>query len=312
MLKDRLTAALDAAGYRHRLAPIGIVEELARNLCELREQGLLAESLYERYVRHFVFTPPSEVPEPRTLIVVAFASPAVKVRFHLDSGPLEAVVPPTYVSSAGGARCLAILRSILGPAGHAVERARVPNKLLSARTGLARYGRNNLAYVGGMGTFARLDAYCTDADLQADEPATGSLLMNACETCRDCYDACPTGCIPRDGTVIDARRCLTYLNEGEGKWPDWLDPKAHNSLLGCMRCQESCPVDRRYLGQSEVTVEFDREETEIILRDIPVDQLPDTVLAKLKKLDLEEYSTVLGRNLLALRDAARSAGCPSL
>jgi epoxyqueuosine reductase len=304
MVKEGLTAALDAAGYRHRLAPIGIVEELVQNLRELREQGLLTESFYAQYAKHFVFTPPSEVPEPRTLIVVAIVSPAVNVRFHLDTGPLEATIPPTYVSSAGGTRCLAILRSILGPAGYAVERAHVPNKLLAARTGLARYGRNNLAYVGGMGTFARLDAYCTDADLRAEgHHATGSLLMSACGTCRNCHDACPTGCIPRDGTVIDARRCLTYLNEDEGEWPEWLDPRAHNSLVGCMRCQEVCPADRHYLGQNEVVAEFDREETEIIFRNLPDDQLPDAVLAKLRELDLEEYSTVLGRNLLALRDA---------
>ncbi len=40
-------------------------------------------------------------------IVVASPSLPVKVRFHLESGPLEAVVSPTYVSSAGGLWCLA-------------------------------------------------------------------------------------------------------------------------------------------------------------------------------------------------------------
>ena len=52
-----------------------------------------------------------------------------------------------------------------------------------------------------------------------------------------------------------------------------------------------------------MVAEFDREETEIILENLPTEQLPDAVLAKLKALDLEEYSSVLGRNLLALRDA---------
>ena len=57
--------------------------------------------------------------------------------------------------------------------------------------------------------------------------------------------------------------------------------------------------------------EFDREETEIILKNLPPEELPVPVLAKLKELDLEEYSPVLGRNLLALRDAAR-IGRPGL
>jgi epoxyqueuosine reductase len=304
MIKEQLTAALNAAGYRHRFAPIRIVEELDRDLRELRERGLIAESFYERYMKHLVFTPPSEVPEPRTLVVAAVASPPVRALFHLDTGPLEATIPPGYISFYEHTHCLAILRSILGPAGHAVARAHVPSKLLAARTGLAQYGRNNLAYVKGLGSIARLEVFCTDADLQADEfNVKHDLLMTPCLSCRECHDRCPTGCIPDDGTVIDARRCLTYLNENEGEWPDWLDPAAHNCLVGCMRCQETCPVDRHYLRHGDVVAEFDREETEIILRDLPAGQLPDTVLFKLKELDLEDYSTVLGRNLLALREA---------
>jgi epoxyqueuosine reductase len=175
------------------------------------------------------------------------------------------------------------------------------------RTGLARYGRNNLAYVVGMGTYARLDAFCTDADLQAEVHRTkGSMLMSSCPPCRNCHHVCPTGCIPHAGTVIDAGRCLTYLNEHEGEWPDWLDPDAHNSLVGCMRCQEMCPANRYYLRKEAVVADFDREETEIILENLPPERLPKTLLTKLTELDLEECSTVLGRNLRALADVPKS------
>lgn len=305
---DGLTGALDTAlktgGYVHRLAPIDITDRLDGDLAALREQGLLAESLYLRYARSLEFTPPSGVSEPRTLIVVAWPSPAVKVRFEFDGGPLDAVIPPTYIFSAGRARCLETLRSVLSGSGHSVALARVPDKLLAARTGLAQYGRNNLAYVRGMGSFARLDVFCTDADLQSEVPEfKGSLRMSPCPPCRNCHHHCPTGCIPYDGTVIDARRCLTYLNEEEGEWPAWLDPKAHNSLVGCMRCQEMCPADRYYLRKEAVVARFDREETDVILRNLPAGQLPPTLRAKLEGLDLLEYSTVLGRNLLALRGA---------
>ncbi|MBN1631718.1 MAG: hypothetical protein JW990_18335 [Thermoleophilia bacterium] len=303
-LAEILKAALTAAGYRHRLAPAGMVARLDKEIQGLLEQGLLAESLYSEYSGSFTFSPPPEVPGPRTLIVAAWPSPAVKVRFHMDDGPLEALIPPTYVSSAGRARCLEILRSVLEEAGHAVAQARVPNKLLAARTGLARYGRNNLAYFRGMGTFARLDVFCTDADLGAVEPEIrGSLRMSSCPPCRNCHHHCPTGCIPYDGTVIDATRCLTELNENEGDWPEWLDPRVHHTLVGCMRCQEMCPADRYYLRKEPVVAEFDRSETAIVLQNLPAERLPENVRSKLRELDLEEYSTVLGRNLLALKHA---------
>jgi len=297
-----LGAALTAAGYRSRLAPVRIAEEVEHTIAGLVGQGLLAQSLYDEYAGYLKFVPPPEVPEPKTLIVVAWPSPAVKVRFHLDAGPLEAIIPPTYISSAGRARCLEVIRSVLGPLGHSVARAPGPVKLLAVRAGLARYGRNNLAYVPGLGSYMRLDAFCTDADLQAQEHLTkGSMLMSSCPPCRNCHHVCPTGCIPHAGTVIDAGRCLTHLNENEGEWPEWLDPAAHRCLVGCMRCQEMCPANRYYLRNEPVVAEFDAAETAIILENRSPKGLPEDVRIKLRDLDLEEYSSVLGRNLLALR-----------
>ena len=303
-LASAILAALGEAGYRSRLAPIHLVEQARQTLLELREQGLVSEKLSEEYGVGRQFSPPPEVPEPRTLVVVAYPSPAVRVRFQLASGPLEAVIPPTYISASGTERALEVLRSLLEPAGHSVARTRAPVKLLAVRSGLAHYGRNNVAYVRNLGSLVRLDVFCTDADLGAKEYKTkASQLMSCCPPCRNCHHVCPTGCIPLAGTVIDATRCLTYLNEREGEWPDWLDPRGHNSLVGCMRCQELCPANRYYLRVQKVVAEFDREETEIILRNLPPEQLPERVRVKLKELDLEGYSTVLGRNLLALAEA---------
>jgi len=301
-----LDDALTPAGYRHKTAPVGIVQQLASDMEELRDKGLLSNDYWQRYGRAFRFDPPPEVPEPRTLIVVAWASPAVKVVFHTDAGPLETVLPPTYFSQAGQARCLEILREVLGGAGHSVARVRAPNKLLAVRTGLARYGRNNLAYVDNMGTYARLDVYCTDADLQAREPdAKRNMMLSTCSSCHACHFSCPTGAIPYDGTVIDALRCLTHLNENEGPWPDWVDPQDHNGLLGCMRCQETCPANRSFLRLKAVVAEFDRDETAIILEGRTPECLPAGLRAKLDRIDLGNDSVILGRNLRALCDAAR-------
>ena len=304
-LKAELGAVLTQAGYRHRFVPISIVQKLEATLLGLRRDGLLAESLYEQYHASLEFVPPPEVPEPRTLVVVAYPSPAVKVRFELDSGPLEAVIPPTYLSSSVRERCLELLESVLAPAGYSAANVRLPKKLLAVKAGLAHFGRNNLAYVKGLGSKVRLEVFCTDADLQAHEHVNkGSDLMSSCPPCRNCHHHCPTGCIPHSGTVIDASRCLTYLNENEGEWPEDLDPLAHHCLVGCMRCQDLCPANRYYARKQELVAEFDRRETGIILENRSPEALPDELRAKLAALDLDEYSPVLGRNLLALKNAS--------
>jgi len=196
---------------------------------------------------------------------------------------------------------------VLEPAGFRVARARTPLKLLAVRTGLAQYGRNNITYVRGMGSFADLNAFCTDAPLQAEDYRTkGSWRLSCCPPCRNCHHVCPTGCIPYDGKVIDAERCLTYLNEHEEAFPQWLDAGSHNALVGCMRCQEMCPANRVYLRIPKVVAEFDHEETAWVLRGLPADQLPEGVREKLRRLDMEGYSTVIGRNLQALAAAEKN------
>jgi len=320
-LIDAIEKGFREAGFGHRLVGVEVTRNLDETFAMLLERGLLSESLYKEYADSLRFEPPPRVPAVRSLVVAATPSPPVKVRFHLDSGPLEAVIPPTYISSASRARCLRLLEEVLVPQGFSVARVPVPVKLLAVRTGLAEYGRNNIAYVHALGSFVRLDAFATDADLVSPgepraglspflvggrEPASGHWSpprrMGSCGACHACYHACPTGCIPfpEEGVVIAAERCLTYLNEHEGDWPDRLDPAAHNCLVGCMRCQLVCPANKYYLRREEVVEEFDLDETEIVLRNLPAEALPGSVLSKLSRLDLDEYSTVLGRNLRAL------------
>jgi epoxyqueuosine reductase len=310
-LRAELAASLEQAGIQHALAPAGVVASLRDEVLGVRDRGLLAESLFDSYQEYWRFVAPDGVAEPRTLIVVAWQSLPLKIRFQLAEGPLDAVVPPTYISAQGRARCLEVVRSVLGPAGHSVGWARVPVKLLSARTGLTRYGRNNIAYAPVLGSYVRLGALCTDADLGAtgwDMPGAGDAglqFLDQCTYCHACQRACPTGCIPEDGTVIDAARCLTEANENEGDWPPWIPAESHNSLVGCMRCQEACPVDRAYLGREAALIaEFDRDETELILKGPAADDLPARLKTRLATVELDEYLPVLGRNLRALIDAA--------
>ncbi len=317
-LTAALRTALTAAGFAHREAPVSVAADLEGILADLQDRGEVTETLLAEYRESLTFSCPNGVGEVRALIVVASPSPPVKVRFHLESGPFEAVIPPTYISNDSRERALAAMRSVLDPAGYTVARARLPLKLLAVRTGLAQYGRNNVAYVRNMGSFVRLDAFCTDAPLAVEDfKGKGSWRLSSCPPCRNCHHVCPTGCIPYDGQVIDAERCLTFYNEHEGEWPDDLDPMGHNCLVGCVLCQERCPVDRVYLRIPKVVAEFDHEETRWILCDLPAEQLPAELRAKLVAIEMDEYSTVLGRNLRALaaasaaRDSAYNGSAPS-
>ena len=85
---------------------------------------------------------------------------------------------------------------ILGRTGFSVARVPVPVKLLAVRSGLAEYGRNNLAYVRGLGSQVRW-THSPPTPTWFRCPANWSPVrrMDACGPAMP-VSACPTGCIP--------------------------------------------------------------------------------------------------------------------
>jgi len=130
--------------------------------------------------------------------------------------------------------------------------------------------------------------------------------MDACADCTSCRNSCPTGSILKDRPLIDAERCLCFLNEHPGDFPDWVHPSWHNSIVGCILCQEACPQNQ---GQSDPMTdlgEFTSDETELLLNQVPLESLSSALRSKLEKINMTVYYQCLSRNLRVLLD---NSGC---
>jgi epoxyqueuosine reductase len=182
--------------------------------------------------------------------------------------------------------------------GHQVAQAVLPKKLLAVRSGLAAYGKNNIAYVDGMGSFHQLVAFYSDLPCQEDdwqEPR----MMERCQKCTACLHKCPTGAITSERFLLHAEQCITLHNEEPSNvpFPAWLDPSWHNCLIGCMHCQRVCPENKEFLEWIEEGAEFSTEETTLILEGVPLDQLPAETVNKLEQWDLVDLLDIIPRNL---------------
>lgn len=237
-----------------------------------------------------------------TIILLAAPRPAHRITFRLSGRTLAAVLPPTYLFYRRIFEEIRLeLAGLLGE-GARLAILNAPLKAVAARLGLASYGRNNLAYVPGMGSLHQLLGFLAEGvDLRPTKRVTPRLL-GACEACRACRGACPTGAIDPDRILLRAERCLTYLNEEPGSWPEWLPAAAHRSLVGCLACQEICPENKGLLRFEEVQQGFSQEETERILGGDPdeTDPLWRRIEEKLAAIGLPGYGAILGRNLRAL------------
>lgn len=295
-----LRSRLEEEGYQSRTVSVQHLRDLQESIEGSHSRGLLNEEFYQERLTSFTFKPSNLLPKATSLIVVAVPRPTIRAIFTWRGESVPLLIPPTYTAyHETDRRVRDLLSKVLTPGGYCVAQAALPLKTLAVRSGLGDYGRNNICYVPGMGSFHQLAAFYTDLPSHEDswrEPK----MMERCQSCQACLKGCPTGAITSERFLIRAERCLSFHNERAAKFPAWIGPSWHNCVVGCLRCQGVCPQNVSFLKWIEEGEVFSEEETTLILDCVPQDRLPTETVKKLEKLELIEYLDVLPRNLDAL------------
>jgi epoxyqueuosine reductase len=284
----------------YRIVGIEHLPELETKIQQQYSNGSFEEKFFQERLTSFRFKQPDNQSNERSVIIVAIPQPIVIVNFSRKGSVCPVTIPPTYDLQTDKVIKESI-EKILNPAGYIVSRARIPEKMLAACSGLMQYGRNNIGYVPGFGSFHRTVAFYTDLPCDADswEPP---VLMERCLRCKACIKACPTMAIGEDRFLLHAERCITFHNEHLKEMPDYINPSLHHCLLGCMICQKVCPENRKFADWVEVKEHFSEEETSLILDGIPLEKLAPDTRQKLERLSLAEDYSLLARNLGLLLD----------
>jgi epoxyqueuosine reductase len=287
------------------MVPIEHLADLQHDVETLREQSFIDQILDETYLqRNYDFTLHEQFPAARSLIIVAAPCQNIQTVFIHNGQRIPVMLPAGYgLEDINRHQVETIIPEILSQEGYELRQARVPEKLLAVRSGLGTYGRNNVCYVPGMGSFHTLAAFYSDLPCETDTWQEAAL-SEECRTCSICLRQCPTGAIVEDRVLIHAERCLTFFNELPGDFPEWLDPTWHHCLVGCLKCQHVCPQNKKFANTVGEIVEFTGDETDFLLQWQPGEgDIPETLHQKLLKLGLRHYSRVLARNLHAVLDA---------
>jgi epoxyqueuosine reductase len=301
-IKEEVHRTLREKNIESRIVAVSRLEDLRREIEERKESAPFSDQFFQDYLGWMEYQPPQDLKNARSLIVCGYPVPMHRIIFAYRDRKIPILVPPTYLRySLAFKTCEQALGQVLIPRGYKTAVAKVPDKLLAARSGLGRYGRNNIFYLEGKGSFVRLLAFFSDLPVDADvwhEPR----MLEACGKCRACLKNCPTSAIKEDRFLINAERCLTYFTEmaADRPFPDWIDPAWHNCLVGCMKCQSVCPENAKVKDWVETIAEFDETETVRLLEPVKFETLSKGLAEKIEAADLRSLYEVLPRNLKPL------------
>jgi len=292
--------------YQYRVMSIQHLRELQENFETLDSQGKISNHpVFRSYIDEKQHQLPESFPEAKSVIVMAVFTPMMTVDFHYQ-GKIHAIQVSHYYEDGITEDQLksTILNKIIGDNQYRVENAKmhVLLKRLAVRTGLGKYGRNNICYVDGMGSFLKLFAFFTDFSFDEDNWKDAEM-MESCKNCRVCRTQCPTGAISEDNFVIDVEKCIPLYNEVPGEFPDWIDSSSHNALMGCLRCQLPCPANSEVVKKGQKLDPISEEETRKILDGSSDDELYLSLSEKLRMFIPEHayyYFPVITRNLRVL------------
>lgn len=267
VLSSGLTDAVLAIGRGSGLHPVGVTtadvfEETRRHLFDRRRQGLHADMQFT-YRNPDRSTDPSRIlPGARTLVVGAWSYRQSESPLRTAGGDVDpeagrdSTSPQGRVARYAREDHYASLRAALtAVAAHLRSqgwRATVVcddnalvDRAAAHRAGIGWFGKNSLLLVPGAGSWFVLGSVVTDAPLRPTPLMAGAPAAHGegCGSCSRCLTACPTGALVAPG-VVDARRCLAWLVQAPGSFPDEFRVALGDRIYGCDECQQVCPINR--------------------------------------------------------------------
>ena len=290
-------------GFRYKSVPVSRLHDLEKEYMSTLKNNGFDGKLYEKSISRLSFNIPENFPGAESIVIIAVPSYRSEACFRYSGKDYQLTIPPTYIGyNDTPGEVQKIISESLNPIDYKFVKTVLPLKILAVHSGLAYYGRNNITYIEGLGSFYQLVSFFSNMPAE-DHDWYGLRMLGRCEHCSACVKVCPTGTINDDRFLIKAERCITFFNENGYEFPEWMNAEAHNSLIGCMLCQYICPENKKIRDFVDHKTWFTEKETDDILKADKLDDLDNEARTKLMSLDLIDTHTdfnTLKRNLIIL------------
>lgn len=284
-------------GDRLKVISIEHLKELRRIIENFKDQEELND--FQKWIinKLYQFQIPREDFKVNSIILIAIHHP-----FYAKVDFIKEGKKKTFLSlvNCDFNKTEEYLRKFVEENGYSIKLAKnLPMKRLGAHSGLAKYGRNNITYINGLGSNFTYATYFSD--MMCEEDTWGKVENAAnCSNCNLCIKHCPTGAILKNRFLIDNQKCLSCINEVPGEFPDWLSKTAHHTLYDCLICQRICPMNYKQMDTVIENISFTEEETNMLLAGKATDSFSNEFKRKIYRLGINKWYDAIPRNLKTL------------
>jgi len=302
---DELRVLTESHNDRMEIVRIERIRDLQAELSQFQEENELP--WFADWVITNMFDYEKNIEGMLSVIILAMPRPAYgELTFYYNDRQYRAFA---FLGADFGRSINYLVEAVQNADFTIIPYSNIPLKRLAVQSGLAEYGRNNIAYVQGMGAKMNLMAFYTNIPLDEDNWRE-MVVSEHCTDCDICVKVCPTGAIREDNFLLDSHRCLVFLNDNISREiPDWVPSTAHHALSGCLLCQVNCPLND---GMGEVVrLTFSEDETKRILAGAPWDDVIGEFRTRLDRIGITR-NPVTVRNLRMLMDLQDEGYVPCL
>lgn len=201
------------------------------------------EATPDAHFTHLTDDVDAVLPGARCAVLLAWA-------YQPYENPADGATVSAYYPASDDARKAVVeVESWLCERGFRAKSApNVPLKPAAVQGGLAKYGRNGVTAIDGLGSRYSLQLVLTDAPLEMDQRERSPVtLSDNCANCGRCIKACPVGALDGTGRV-DVKKCIRARSD-DYPLDEAYRPLIGRSLYGCDICQDVCPRNEGVLCQ---------------------------------------------------------------
>ena len=138
---------------------ISKIQKLFTDITSVRPYSI---EFYEIYLKRFKENYRKLFPDAKSIIIIVYPQLITEIKFTYKGRDIRIIIPPTYIYREQEKNIKNILQKILSEYGYIIKNSSLPEKLTTALSGLGKYGKNNLCYVEGMGSFNTPIIYLSD------------------------------------------------------------------------------------------------------------------------------------------------------